>query len=298
MTREIGEVKRVRVLQIIQNLNYGGMERLLSEIVRRVDGDRFECEVLVLQYLGRFAEGLEAHARLNVEPSSRGWSMVWPRSLTRRIRKIAPDVVHSHSGVWYKASLASRLAGVPRIVHTEHGYSPAPTRTGRLLNRLAARRTDVVVAVSEPLRDELRAGVVQDATRLRVVLNGVDTNLFRPRGDSGRPRGELGLDPGSPVIGSVGRLEPVKAYEIMVTALRRLLDRWAGAPPALVLVGEGSERMRLEALARDLGVWERVHLLGWRDDVPELHAAFTLFSLSSRSEGTSVSLLEAMKLVD
>src|SRR5262245_29854888 len=101
---------KIRVLHIIQNLNYGGMERLLAEIVRGVRSDRFDSQVMALEYLGRFADGLEDVATLHrAEPMSRV-SMLWPRVLSRQIRAIQPDVVHTHSGVWYKAALAARMA--------------------------------------------------------------------------------------------------------------------------------------------------------------------------------------------
>jgi glycosyltransferase involved in cell wall biosynthesis len=110
-------------------------------------------------------------------------------------------------------------------------------------------------------------------------------------------RQAFGIPSDAPIIGSIGRLEPVKAYEVMIDAFAELLAAWradAGPAPALVLAGDGSERSRLAARAVERGVATQVHLLGWRDDVHDLHAAFHLFSLSSLSEGTSVSLLEAM----
>lgn len=287
--------RRIRVLQVIQNLNYGGMERLLADIVLRADPERFESHVLVLEYLGRFAEGLEGRAGLHVaDPMSR-WSMVWPGPLIRNIRAIAPDVVHSHSGVWYKASMAARMAGVPLFLHTEHGRQPDESWQARLVDRLAARRTDVVVAVSEPLKRLLIEKGISKPGQTRVIINGVDTDSYRPRPDSGVLRRERGLAPDVPILGSIGRLEAVKGYDIMVDGFARLRGAWPGPQaPVLVLCGEGSERARLEAMAAERGVAHAVHFLGWRDDVHDLHSAFTLFTMSSRSEGTSVSLLEAM----
>jgi glycosyltransferase involved in cell wall biosynthesis len=292
-----GTPGRRRILHVIQNLNYGGMERVLADLVRLCDPARFACDVVALQYLGRFATGLAAHAQLHQCPPLGAWSFVRPAPLIRLMRAIGPDVVHSHSGVWHKASLAARRAGVPRVIHTEHGLPPVETWMTRAVERGAARRTSVVVAVSEPLAVRLRARIARPET-VRVIPNGVDTTAFRPRPDDGGLRRELGLDPRAPVIGSIGRLEPVKAYEVMVRALAELRATWSAdqsSPPVLVIAGDGAERAPLEALARSLGLMApALHFLGWRDDVHALHAAFTVFSLSSLSEGTSVSLLEAM----
>jgi glycosyltransferase involved in cell wall biosynthesis len=287
--------RRIRVLQVIQNLNYGGMERLLADLACRVDPARFELHVLVLSYLGRFSAGLEQYAKLHVADPLPRWSMLWPGPLIRQIQRIAPDVVHTHSGVWYKVSLAARLAGVPRLIHTDHGRpNPDPWRT-RMLDRLAAQRTDVIVPVSEPLRRYLKARVVPDPSRLRVIRNGVDTDTFRPKGDDGRVRRELSIPAEAFMLGSVGRLESIKGYDVMVSALQRLRAAWrVGPAPVLVIGGEGSERPRLKGMIETARLQAHVRLLGWREDVPDLHAAFGLFTMSSRSEGTSVSLLEAM----
>ncbi|HEX5436693.1 MAG TPA: glycosyltransferase [Gemmatimonadaceae bacterium] len=287
--------RRIRVLHIIQNLHYGGMERLLADIIRCTDTERFESHLLALEFLGRFADGLHEHAELHLaQPMSR-WSMLRPTSFARDIRCIAPDVVHTHGGIWYKATLAARLADVPRTIHTEHGRQRPDPWNARLLDGLAARRTDVVVAVSETLARQLAATVVGDASRIRVVINGVDTCDYRPRADRGALRRELGLAPDVPIIGSIGRLQRIKGYDIMVEAFALLRGGWSSTPaPVLVLCGDGSERAMLEQLARERGVADAVHFLGWRDDIHELHSAFALFTMSSRSEGTSVSLLEAM----
>jgi len=270
------------------------MERLLADIVRHIDR-RFENHVLVLQYVGRFGEGLNEFATMHVADPLPRWSMLWPAPLIRQIRRIAPDVVHTHSGVWYKASLAARRAGVPLLVHTDHGrQSPDPFRA-RFIDRRAARRTDVIVAVSDALAEQLAATIVRDRRRIHVVHNGVDTECFRPRDDTGILRRDLMLAPPVPIIGSIGRLEPVKGYDVMIEAFAKLRRLSPVDPaPVLVLAGEGSERRRLEDLAAARGVGSEVHFLGWTDAIHDLHSAFAIFAMSSRSEGTSVSLLEAM----
>ncbi|MEO8199501.1 MAG: glycosyltransferase [Gemmatimonadota bacterium] len=286
--------KRFRVLQVIQNLNYGGMERLLADIVRQADPARFESHVLALGYLGRFSEGLEQYASLHLSPALPFYSLLWPSPLIRTIQAIAPDVVHMHSGVWYKVSLAARHARVPKLIFTEHGRPAIDRWLPRMLDRAAARRTDVVVAVSETVAARLRQGIVTPRSRMVVVENGVDVQVYRPRPDNGKIRGELGISPQTPIIGSVGRLEHIKGYDVMIQAYALLLQRWtAGTPPALVVGGDGAERDRCLTAAKAHHL-ESVFLLGWRDDIHDMHAAFQLFTMSSRSEGTSVSLLEAM----
>lgn len=286
-------LRRLRILHVIQNLNYGGMERLMSDLVRLADGRRFETHVLTLQYLGRFSREMEGFATLHLGPRMSVFSLLRPVALAKVIAQLAPDVVHTHSGVWYKVARAARLAGVRRVVHTEHGQ-PFDGAVTRFLSRRAARLTDAVIAVSEALRGYLVEWLRLPQGRLTVIRNGVDARAFCPRPPSGALRRELGLESDQPIVGSVGRLEPVKGYEVVIEAFRLLCDRLAGPAPALVIAGEGSARRDLEALIARLGLSGKVFLLGWRDDSPDLYAHFDCFAMGSWSEGTSVSLLEAM----
>jgi glycosyltransferase involved in cell wall biosynthesis len=284
------------VLHVVQNLNYGGMERLIAEMARRVDRERFEPHVLCLQYVGRFGREIAGVAGVHLCGPLPRWSLLRPAALAREIARIAPDVVHSHSGVWLKAATAARMAGVPRVVHTEHGRRFPDPLSDRLIDRTASRRTDVVVAVSDALARHLRLRVTGGRARVVAVPNGVGVDAFRPGGDGSALRAELGIPADAPILGSIGRLEPVKGYDVMVRAMASLVHRSDDARPrpVLVLAGDGSERGRLEELARAMEIGDRVRFLGWRDDVHALHAAFGVFTLSSHSEGTSVSLLEAM----
>lgn len=287
---------KLRVLHILQSLNYGGMERLLFEMMRRFDRERFENHVLVLSYVGRFGTGMEEYGMVHVaDPMSR-LSMLRPASLAKNIGAIAPDIVHSHSGVWYKASLAARMAGVPWLVHTDHGRAVPDPLVARALDGAAARRTNVIVAVSQSVADVLKRNVTRHWDRIHVVPNGVDVDLFRPLVDDGVLRAECNIPTNSPIIGSIGRLEPIKGYEVMVAAYAELRHTWPSdrATPVLVVAGDGSQRPALTALGASLGVADGIRWLGWRDDIAHLHAAFGLFTMSSHSEGTSVSLLEAM----
>jgi glycosyltransferase involved in cell wall biosynthesis len=223
-------------------------------------------------------------------------SMLHPIGLAATIRRIAPDVVHSHSGVWYKVSLAARRAGVKTLVHTEHGRRSPDRWSDRILDGVAARRTDIVVAVSERLARELPRALRIPATKVVCIPNGIDTELYQPLADTGALRRELGLSASTCIIGSIGRLETIKAYDQMVEAFANFADRPSGRDAVLVVAGEGATRGALTQQIRRLELSDRVHLLGWRSDTRDLLSAFSLFSMSSRSEGTSISLLEAMSM--
>lgn len=286
---------RTRVLHIVLDLEAGGLERFVADLVRRTDPERFAIHLLALQSLGRYAAGLERFAELHVAPPGRIGALLWPFDLRDRIRRIAPDVVHTHSGVWLKGARAARMARVQRIVHTDHGRSFPDPLPDRLQDRVAAQWTDVVVGVSDALTSHLRAAVVPRGTRVVTISNGVDTDEFRPCPDDGKLRAELGAGNDVPLIGSLGRFARIKGYDVMVEAFALLRARPPfGVPPLLVVAGDGEERAALEALVQARGIKDSVRFLAWRTDVASFHSALSIFSLSSRSEGTSISLLEAM----
>lgn len=285
---------RVRVLHVVQSMNYGGMERVIADLITHTDPARFELHLLCLEYLGRFSEGLDKAASLHVAPPMPRLSFLNPSELAKQIRAIAPDIVHTHSGVWYKGSLAARRAGVASLIHTEHGRRSPDPFADRFFDGLAARRTDVVVAVSEQLAHELPRTLRIPPQKVVCIPNGIDVDLYRPHPDTGTLRRELGLSPSAPIVGSIGRLEPIKCYDATIRAFAQFTATEVGRDAHLVIGGEGTSRPELEQLAARLGVSSQVHLLGWRDDIHDLLSAFTLFTMSSRSEGTSISLLEAM----
>ncbi len=283
------------MLHVVLDLHAGGLERLVADLVRRGDHSRFEYGVLALKFLGRFAEGLEQYASLHVAPPMGKLSMIWPRALGQTLRRLAPDVIHTHSGVWYKVARAAAGSTTMPIIHTDHGRERPDPWQDRLVDWIASRNTAVVVAVSEVLAEQLRRTVVAHPERVQTILNGVDTEEHAPRPDDGVLRSELGIPSAAPIIGSIGRLEHIKGYDLMIEAFARLAREWPGAlPPVLVVAGDGGELPRLAARVKELELSGRVFLLGWRSDLANLYRAFGLFAMTSRSEGTSVSLLEAM----
>ena len=215
--------------------------------------------------------------------------------LVRLLRRLRPDIVHSRNWGTFDSVFAAWLARVPVVVHGEHGrdISDPQGRNARRnrLRRLLAPLVDRFVAVSDDLRRWLVENVKVPAGKVVRIHNGVDTDAYAP-GDSEPARTALDLPSGRPVIGTVGRLDPVKDQAALVRAFACLRTEYPDA--LLVIAGDGPCRDQLRGLAASFGIASQVRFLGERYDIPAVLRAFDVFVLSSIAEGISNTILEAM----
>ncbi len=223
-------------------------------------------------------------------------------ALVRMFRRRRPDLVHTHtSKAGFIGRLAARLARVPLVVHTPHGHvfyayhGSAGTAAFILLERLGARWTDRIVVLTERGAEEHLARGIGRAAQYVAIPSGVDTERLRARApDRQSARVALGLPSDAPVVVAVGRLVPVKGFDVLVAALPAVC---ASAPALRVLlVGDGPERPALEALARSLGVARHLSITGAQEDVVPYIAAADVLVAPSRNEGMGRVLIEAMAL--
>jgi glycosyltransferase involved in cell wall biosynthesis len=209
--------------------------------------------------------------------------------LAQALRERRADVVHTHNPLPMIYGVpAARLIGAA-TVHTKHGFN-AGTRGQAVLRKLAGRMVHAFVAVSD---ETARAAVAQHdapSRRMHTILNGIRLDRYAPDPDvRAAMRVELGVGDAW-VVGTVGRLDPIKNQVMMIRALApRLSSRLR-----LVIVGDGPLRDELAAEVARLPEPRWVVLAGRRMDVPRVMAAFDVFALSSRSEGLPLAILEAM----
>jgi glycosyltransferase involved in cell wall biosynthesis len=161
---------------------------------------------------------------------------------------------------------------------------------GLVDRRLIAAGSDVIIACSQEDRSRMieRQGIAPTAVRL--VPNGIDGRSPTPCRDV---RAELGIASGAPVVGSVGALRAEKRFDVLLRAVSELAPRCPGM--RVVIVGEGAERPRLEALAAELGLGDALLMLGARGDVPDVLEAFDVAVVSSDFEGSPLSVMEYME---
>ena len=274
---------RFRICHVSMTLLTGGLERLLVEFGRHHDANRFDLRFVSLAELGPPAEELRrmGFSVESVNLPGRG-KLPALRSLRSLLQRDRVDIVHTHNTyAHFYGTVAASWAGVRSVINSQHGRGCGPRAKDKLLFRLANLKTSRVVGVSEDAAALCRGEDPWAATKTKVIWNGIDTSRFVYRGPAQ-----------SPVAISVARLSPEKDFPTLLQATAIVVR---SVPEfKLMMIGNGSERARLEALTKSLGIEPNVEFLGERSDVPELLAQAGFFVSSSKSEGISLTILEAM----
>jgi glycosyltransferase involved in cell wall biosynthesis len=287
---------RLHITHVVENLNRGGLERAVIDLVAAQVARGHRCQIVCLFERGQLADEAEAlGVRVLACGKRNGLDLRALLRMRRHLREQATDILHTHNAAaHYHAVLAALGLPLRRTLNTRHGMGALDTGSRReALYRRAMRRTDAVVTVCEAARHDLERSAALPGTRIVAVPNGIRIERFEAASPSARAElaATLGLAPTTPIIGTVGRLNWAKDHAGLIHAFAEL--RAHGVDAALALVGDGALRAELAALASTLGCADRVFLLGDRGDVAALLRGFDVFALSSLTEGYSIALLEA-----
>jgi glycosyltransferase involved in cell wall biosynthesis len=310
--------RAIRVLRIIARLNVGGPARHVVWLNEGLAADGFEPLLVTGTVSGGEVDMSDFAISRGISPvviphmgreiSAHDAMTIW--HLWRLMVRFSPDLVHTHTA---KAGAVGRLAGLlyrfvtpgsiigrPRrcgFVHTYHGhvfhsyYGAWKTRIFLNIDRLLARvNTDRLIVLGPQqlgeIRDRFRVGRPR---QFAVVPLGIDLTMLRVQPDARqRLRLALGISASETVVGIVGRLTAIKNHDLFLRVASRI-----GHLARFVVFGDGGDRARLEQRAFDLGLGDRVVFAGMRS-VEEVYASLDVVALSSRNEGTPLSIIEAM----
>ena len=297
-----GRNKKVKVLQIIARMNVGGPAVIVADLMRSIDSSKVEqvlitgyCDSDEADYLETVATDIKA---TRIAGLGRSVSVVSDIraffALVVMIKKIAPDVIHTHTA---KAGVLGRLAAIlagrsAKRVHTFHGhllhgyFSGWKVKLVIVIEKFLAKHTDVLVAVGNQVKTDLLAAGIGKADQYRVFFPG----LVEPAKISkAAARQQFAMDAGDVYVAYVGRMTAIKRPDRLLNTVAEIKAR--NLPVKFIIAGEGDlfEVTKRDAERRDLPV----RFLGWRKDIGALFAASDIAILTSDNEGIPLTLIQA-----
>lgn len=300
--------RKIKVAQVITRLDWGGSPDIFRVLCDHLNPDIYDITIMVgeshhlssrtKQFLRRFrgrtisVPGLKR----DIDPSS-DMAAFW--RLHRIFRRERFDIVHTHTA---KAGAlgrpAAHLAGVPAIVHTPHGhnfygyFNPRASSVIAGVERFLTNFTDRIVALTELEKsDYVKFGTARSG-KVSVIYQGIEFERFARDWKSARElKRSFGVGPDDPVVGMVGRLEPVKGSGLFIEAAAMISKTFPSA--RFIIAGEGSLRQSMEKSARELGLGDRVIFTGWIEDAREVMAVMDVMVMPSLNEAVGMALIEA-----
>ena len=291
------------ICHVVYRFAVGGLENGVVNLINHLPSDRWRHAVVSLTDIDpTFAArirtpGVALHALH--KPPGQGFRQ-WP-ALARLFRQLRPTIVHTRNLAALEAQLPAWWAGVPGRVHGEHGRDAEDpdgiSRKHQWMRRAYRPFVQHTIALGRELADYSLNRIGIPPGRLHTIYNGVDTERFHPAASGRQPlAGSPFNDPALWLVGTVGRMQTVKAQPVLARAFALALQQ----PPTLrtrlrlVLVGDGPLRAECESVLRQAGVAELVWFAGERGDVPDVMRGLDCFVLPSLAEGISNTILEAM----
>jgi glycosyltransferase involved in cell wall biosynthesis len=287
----------INILHAIDTGGPGGAETVFLNLVRGLDRSGFRSTVAI----GSRGEWLRGElVRGGIEPlvlpTKGSFNFTYLRQLTSAVRRHRIQLIHSHlPGSNVYCGIAGLLCRVP-VISTFHGFietDRADTLFTLKLRIINHASKGGIVFVSEGLRAAFQDMVKWTPERCHTIYNGLNLAVFRPARDTGLRR-EFGVTDDQFLIGAVGNIRPAKGYDDFLRAARIIIDRHPFC--RFVIVGEGSGALLENLLDRRsaLGLEDKVHFAGFRQDIAKVINNFDLFLLTSRTEGFSLTCVEAM----
>lgn len=279
------------IIHVVQHMQPGGIETMVLELARYAH-KKYRTIIISLQ--GDHSSAINDWPRLTGHQADLiflnkpdGWSIKHIFRLKHLLRSIRPVAVHTHHiGPMIYGGIAARLAGINRVVHTEHDAWHLQSVKRRILHTLATRLVrPAMIADAEFVQKSLCQyfpGLDVD-----VIPNGIDSEYFIP-GEKGVARQQLCLPQDVILLGTAGRLEPVKAQDRLIRSLVKLPEHIH-----LAIAGDGSLGAILRQLVEKLHLQMRVHFTGRLDDMRLFYQSLDVFCLPSHKEGMPLSVLEA-----
>ncbi|WP_218310134.1 glycosyltransferase [Alteromonas antoniana] len=287
----------IKILHLTYDMRIGGTEMVIKNIIYGLHSSECSMSIYCIEApLGPWGEALK-QSGVSIETTSRlaGFDRNLIMQVRNHIKQHQIDIIHCHQYTpWVYGTLAA--AGTrTKVIFTEHGrfYPDSSSWKRRIVNPILLKLTDSVTTISKATKHALEEFEYIPESSTKVIYNGINPLHVDNKSVESLKQG-LVDNTDTKVIGTIARLDPIKNQTMMLHAFSRVLNHHSNTK--LLIVGDGEERARLESTVKELKISTNVIFTGYITDPSEYLAIMDIFLLSSLSEGTSMTLLEAMSL--
>ncbi|WP_158769092.1 glycosyltransferase [Paraglaciecola sp. L1A13] len=287
----------INILHLTFDMRIGGTEQVIKNLILGADKNRFTMSVLCIESpLGPFAEDLIAQ-NIHISALSRkpGFDISLIGQIRKHILEHKIDIIHCHQYTPYVYGVLGALFTSTKVIFTEHGrfYPDSTTWKRKLINPVLHKFTAATTAISAATRDALVEFEFLPHDDIDVIYNGI-IGVAANTESVAKLHETFNLPQDCILFGTIARLDPIKNHSMMLRAFKRVID--AGTNAKLLIVGDGDERANVDALIDELGLSENVIMTGYEPKPHNHLGLMDIYLLPSLSEGTSMTLLEAMSL--
>ena len=288
---------KIKILHVTFNMGIGGTEQVIRQIIENSDHAKFTHEILCIDgTIGALGLGLKEkgiHIETTQRKSGADFKLIF--FIRNLVKSNNINVLHCHQYTPYFYGALAAVGLATKVIFTEHGrfFPDRHHSKRRFINPLLVMVTDHITAISKSTADAVAEYEYVRRDKIKVVYNGI-SEIEGKKLDRRELLEALGLGENCRYIGTISRLEPIKNQIMMINAFHKAKQEISGLK--LVLIGDGAKMQDLKKLTASLGIEEDVVFTGFLDNPQRYISLFEIFLLSSFSEGTSMTLLEAMSL--
>jgi len=288
---------RKKILHITYDMRIGGTEMVIKNLIEGENNSLFEQSILCIEApVGPFGEMLkEKMVTIDVIPRQDGFDATLIKKIRHYIKRHKIDILHCHQYTpWVYGVLAAAFSNV-KVIFTEHGrfYPDSSSWKRKIINPLLMLFTDHCTAISEATKQALVDFESIPKNRIEVVYNGIIPLIIDIKKVE-ELRQKYNIPTDTKILGTIARLDPIKNQTMMLRAFSQVLESYSNA--LLFIIGDGEEREVLENLVDELSIRKNIIFTGYIAQPADYLQMMDIFLLSSLSEGTSMTLLEAMSL--
>ncbi len=286
-----------KLLHLTFDMHIGGTEQVIKNLVEATDPSKFKISILCLEApIGPFGEMLSKKGfQIDAIARKEGFDLKLIFKIRKYLIHHKIEVLHCHQYTpWVYGVLAALKTGI-KVIFTEHGrfYPDRSNWKRRYINPFLVRLTDHITAISKATKQALIDYEFIPSSKIEVIYNGI-AELIVNESRTKEIRTKHSISNNTLVLGTIARLDPIKNHRLLITAFADIHQQ--NPNTVLLLVGDGETRAELEQLVRQLKISDDVIFTGYRPEPVDYLQMIDIFLLPSLSEGTSMTLLEAMSL--